>query len=126
MKNLILVVITLVIVWGCNNPVAEEPTPVLDHKVLKLHNPNPTVINLELLVAPESDKDSVLALAEYYLKFYEKKYAFGYIFIFDNRETASNRMNENYPDSQLYRHWLVNAAWNQNTKHRAVNWVKED
>ena len=121
MKNVMFAVVLGIIfslLYSCNK---EEPIDLIEYQILREWKPKYGV-GMELLVSEDAKKEDIMKLAKY-LRHKYKNRSFINIDIFDNRDTWQNRDNQNYPEEEYFKHYLVNMVRNKNTGYDEIKWV---
>ncbi len=87
-------------------PVAQIEQQFIDFTVLRRWVPGRDGTGLELLVSPFATRVQVMQLA-YHLTAKYKPTGLVVIFIFDDRNAWANRDNDNFPQKEYFKHFLV-------------------
>lgn len=80
---------------------------------------------MEILVDEKANKEDILRLAGDIRSNYIDKTILS-VSIFDSREACRNRLNENYPEGEYFKHYLVELGRNQNSGYDEIQWTARD
>lgn len=118
-------------IWGCSEqnisekkPTLQKPENLLSYEILKEAYPNDKSKNLmlDVLVSPDSKKEKIIELSRYFRKYYIDKHWL-MINIWSSKESFENRMNDKYPESKYWKHYLVQIIHSRNKDD--ILWVKD-
>jgi len=111
-------ILIMIVHFGCST----KKTNIIDYDVLRSWNIPTGGVGFDILVSEHASKDEVLKLAS---ELRNENLSKGkvIIFIFDSREAWLNRDNDNYPEDEYFRHFLVRVLVNQQTGFDEIKWV---
>jgi len=115
---IVLVVIAFIVVMGLFIGRETETDKTIPYTTLR-SNP----VSMDILVSEKVSKEQVMALTNYLKKEYEGRRMI--INIFDSEEAWRNRSNENYPQKEIFKHWLGAMNLRENPDQNTILWVAE-